>query len=287
MDDAFVRAKVFLYTQARLLERLLFAVRFENADPRSVGLLVSAYQNRDGGLGHALEPDLRSPRSQPLFIEIGLRAMHDAGCQDHKLSLSLCSFLETVCDESGLVPPILPDAYESPHASHWRGPQSPSVNPTASICGLLLDQGINHPWLARTTDTCCDRLIARPPNEAHELECAAVLADHLTDEDTGNRIGSMIASKLKTARFFIPDAPVRDYGLTPLHFAPSPDSRWNALFTSAQLQGHLEDLRTRQMDDGGWPISWKPPGSASECEWRGRWTLQAIDTLVAYGMLEA
>jgi len=31
--------KAFIFTQARLLERLLFAVQFENADPRKVGLL--------------------------------------------------------------------------------------------------------------------------------------------------------------------------------------------------------------------------------------------------------
>jgi hypothetical protein len=37
MDDQFERARSFLYTHGRLLERLLFGVTFEGADPGAVG----------------------------------------------------------------------------------------------------------------------------------------------------------------------------------------------------------------------------------------------------------
>ena len=234
MDEAFARARTFIFTQARLLERLLFAVQFEQAAPRTVGQLVAAYQNADGGLGHALEPDLRSPLSQPLFIEIGLQALQAAGWKDKALASTFCSFLEKMSDERGLVPPIFPNALESPHASHWSGPQPPSINPTASICGLLIKQGVQHPWLSRATATCCDLLLTQPPDEAHGLTCAAILAEHLPDQQLGDRIEAMLGAQLKTARFFIAEAPVRDYGLTPLHFAPSPESRWRNLFTAEQ-----------------------------------------------------
>ena len=286
MDEAFARARTFIFTQARLLERLLFAVQFEQAEPRTVGQLVSAYQNADGGLGHALEPDLRSPLSQPLFVEIGLRALHDAGWKDQALASTFCSFLEKASDERGLVPPILPNALESPHASHWSGPQSAGINPTAAICGLLIDQGVQHPWLAHATETCCDLILTQPPDEAHGLVCAAILAEHLPDKQLGHQIEAMLGSQLQTARFFIPEAPVLDYGLTPLHFATHPESRWRNLFTAEQIHGHLEDLKSKQMDDGGWPISWNPPGPAALCEWRGRWTLDAIKILTAYGVIE-
>ena len=45
------------------------------------------------------------------------------------------------------------------------------------------------------------------------------------------------------------------------------------------------DLLRRQQPDGGWPITWDAPGPAAICEWRGRWTLEAISTLVAYGTI--
>ncbi len=189
-------------------------------------------------------------------------------------------------DEQGLVPPILPNALESPHAAHWGHPQSPGISPTAAICGLLIEQGVQHPWLSRATATCCDILLTQPPDEAHGLVCAATLAEHLPDQQVRDRIEAMLGAQLKTARFFIPEAPIRDYGLTPLHFAASPESRWRNLFTAAQIQGHLDDLKSKQLSDGGWPISWDPPGPAALCEWRGRWTLDAIKILVAYGVIE-
>jgi hypothetical protein len=45
LDDPFGSARSFMYSHARLLERLLFAVKFEGAAPAAVGRLVSAYQH--------------------------------------------------------------------------------------------------------------------------------------------------------------------------------------------------------------------------------------------------
>lgn len=285
MEDQFDRARTFLYSEGRLLERLLFGVIFEGAAPEAVGRLVSAYQNPDGGLGHALEPDLRCPESQPLFAEIGLRALRSAGLREPAISRSICRFLATVSAATGLVPIILESALQSPHASHWTVTGQPGLNPTAGICGLLHYQGIDHPWLSRATRTCCDLLLRDPPLEAHALRSAALLVEHLPDHQMADNLAERIAMALPKASFFIPYAPVETYGLTPLHFSPSPSSRWHRLFTEEQLEGHLADLMQRQQEDGGWPISWDPPGQASRSEWRGRWTLEALSTLVAYGRI--
>lgn len=285
MDNPFSRARNFMYTHARLLERHLFAVKFEGAPAAAVGRIVAAYQNPDGGLGHALEPDVRCPESQPLFVEVGLGVMRDAGWQDHEFSLSLCSFLERVSDATGLVPPLLPSALNSPHAPHWNATGEPGINPTAGICGLLHYQGVKHPWLSRATETCCEILRQDLPTEAHALLCAARLAEHLTDRKIAEEIIDRIGTVLPDAGFFIPSAPVTTYGLTPLHFASSPASPLRRLFTQDQIEGHLADLMARQEADGGWPIGWEPPGEAARSEWRGRWTLEALSVLVAYGWI--
>ena len=287
MTSPFSLARTFLYTQARLLERLLFAVKFEHTDPAAVGHLISAYQNPDGGLGHALEPDSRCPESQPIFIEAGLIALHDAGWRDEHLSLSICSFLESVSDPSGLVPFILPNALASPHAPHMTSAGGPDLNPTAGICGLLLYQGVQHAWLERATQRCCQLLLEKPPKEAHTLLSATRLVDHLPDQQMAEQLTERIASSLPGASFFIPFAPVGGYGMTPLHFASTPTSPWRHLFTAEQIQGHLDDLLSKQQADGGWPISWEAPGPAAICEWRGRWTYEALSTLVAYGRMSA
>lgn len=275
-----------MLSEARLLERLLFAVRFEGAAPETVGRVIAAYQNADGGLGHALEPDIRSPESQPLFVEVGLEALRDVGWRDPDLALRICSFLEGVSDESGLVSPFLPSALRSPRAAHWSSLWEPGVNPTAAICGFLHFQGVEHPWLTRATRACCEILLQDPPREAHALSRAARLVEHLPDQEMAAAIVDQIGKALPEAAFYNPTAPVTSYGLTPLHFAPSPKSPLRRLFTQEQIDAHLTDLMGRQQEDGGWPIGWDPPGKAARSEWRGRVTWEALSCLVAYGWID-
>jgi hypothetical protein len=288
VSEPLAAARHFILTHARLLERRLYEVSYAGAAPASVAQVVRAYQNPDGGFGHALEPDLRCPESQPLFVEVGLAALYEVGCHDPDLACSVCPFLQSAANEVGLVPPMLASALASPHAPHWSASATaPDLNPTAGLCGLLHYQGVAHPWLSRATETCCELLLHDLPLEAHTLLGATRLADHLPDRALAKRLHDAIASALPRARFFIAEAPVQGYGLTPLHFAPRPDSNWRALFSEEQIDGHLDDLLARQQADGGWPISWEPPGPPSALEWRGRLTLEAIRPLVAYGRVSA
>lgn len=285
--DSFHRARSFMYTEARLLERLLFAVRFEGAPSEPVGALIRAYQNPDGGLGHALEPDLRCPDSQPLFVAFGLQVLRDAGLRDRDLSLRLCSFLESVSDDSGFVPLILPSALNWPRAAHWDSLWEPGINPTAEICGLLHYQGVEHPWLERATRACCDALLHEPPREAYALLSAARLVECLPDRELAATLAEKIAEALPQSDFFIASASATEYGLTPLHFAPTPDSPLRRFFAQEQIDAHLAELAARQQEDGGWPITWDPPpGQACRSEWRGRMTLEAVSCLVAYGWID-
>ncbi|HQD19113.1 MAG TPA: hypothetical protein PK128_10550 [Bacillota bacterium] len=286
MSDVVSRAREFILTHARLLERRLFEVHFEGADPYQVCQVVRGYQNRDGGLGHALEPDVRCSQSQPLFVAIGLAALEEVQCRDLGLAISTCSYLESVSDSRGLVACLTEEAYRDPIAQHWIGlGDTPGLNPTADLCGLLYFHGVEHEWLALATETCCEMVIEDPPLEAHTLLCVSRLAQYIPGRKIGERLLEVIADTLPRADYFIPSAPVERYGLTPLHFAPKPDSMCRKLFSQDQIDGHLEDLLGRQMSDGGWPIDWKAPGPAAELEWRGRRTLDAICTLSAYGVV--
>ena len=50
----FEAAKSFIYAQARLLDRHLFAALFEYGGSAPVLAALRPYQNSDGGFGHAL-----------------------------------------------------------------------------------------------------------------------------------------------------------------------------------------------------------------------------------------
>jgi hypothetical protein len=285
MSEQFAAAYRFMLQSARLVDMRAFEARFLGNPSYLVDEAVRAYRNADGGLGHALEPDSRCPTSQPLFCELGLSILCEVGHRDRELGQSICAYLDTVADERGLLPPYTAEALAYPHAAHWDVPVVYGLNPTAGLCGLLHYHGAEHEWLSRATRTCCAMLLDQPPAEAHLLLGATRLADHLPDRDMAGRLREMIGAVLPTASFFIPSAPVQGYGLTPLHFAPTPQSSWRSLFSEAQIAGHLDDLLARQQADGGWPISWNPPAGASALEWRGRWTYEAVTPLVAYGRL--
>lgn len=286
LNSVLEKACGFIMTNARLLERRLYEIKFEGLPPEYAGYVLKAYQNPDGGLGHALEPDERCPASQPLFVSFGLGAMEEAGCRNTAFAASLCDYLQSVADDNGLVPFFSDNVFKYPVAGHWINYTiATGFNPTAEICGLLYYQGVQHEWLSRAAETCCDMFIKTPPHEAHDLLSAARLAQYLPDRRIAEQILDIIGDVLPSARFFIPDAPVDTYGLTPLHFAPNPESPCRRLFTQSRMESHLEELLKKQQPDGGWPISWDAPGAASVLEWRGRVTLEAVCRLRAYNVI--
>lgn len=76
------------------------------------------------------------------------------------------------------------------------------------------------------------------------------------------------------------------YGLDVLYFAPSPESFCLRFIADETIAHALDFLATQQQADGGWPITWDPPGLAARGEWRGIWSLKALKTLKAYGRLK-
>lgn len=286
MGEVFSKAHRFILENARLLERRLFEVHFENVPPFYVGQVVRAYQNPDGGLGHGLEADVRCSESQSLFVSQGLAALEEVGYRDVEFATTLCDYLESISDDNGLLPIIADSAFQSPIANHWNyATITPALNPTVDICGLLHFQGIQHDWLSLATETCCDMIFKNPPQDGHTLYGVSRLAEHIPDLKTSMNLLDVIDKYLPQASFYIAETPVETYGLTPLHFAPKPESLCRKLFLQSQIDNHLNDLIEKQLPDGGWPINWDTPGTASNLEWRGRCTLDALLWLSAYGKL--
>lgn len=281
------RATDFIWRNARLLERVLFAHQFLDAPADQVRDVVHAYRNVDGGFGHALEPDIRGPASQPLHVEVALRALRQAGVRDAELATGACAFLASVAREDGVVPIGLPSMLQYPRAVHWAalGPPDDSPNPTAALVGLLQWQGVEHPWLDRAAAWCARRLEA-PITEAHDIRAALTFLEYAPHrQDTGS-LAVKVAGQAHGAAWFLAETGSDSYGLTPLQLAPTPAAAGREAFPDALLAAHLDHLLARQQDDGGWPISWTPPGAAAVLEWRGMLTLEALTALRAYGRIE-
>ena len=88
----------FIWENARLLERAIFEYRFCGGSGERILEILRTYQNQDGGFGHALEPDLRAPDSQPLFVEFGLRTLYECDLCDAEMAYKVCDFLSQHAD---------------------------------------------------------------------------------------------------------------------------------------------------------------------------------------------
>lgn len=280
------KATSFIWYNARHLDRAIFDARFYGEPAARVLDIVRTYQNADGGFGHALEPDVRAPDSQPLFVEFALRTLYDNGLRDPDLAYRACDFLARHADLDQGIPTLFPSAQQYPHAGHWTPrAEQPSLDRLIGLVGLANWQGVQHPWLARAVDACLDHLASIRLDDAHTLSCAFCLVESVSPTRTVDTLFDKLAGELGHAQFFCAGTPVTEYGLTPLEFAPAPGAYCRRLFSDAQIDAHLDDLASHQQDDGGWPIRWGPPGEMARCEWRAHKTVVALSTLRAYGRL--
>jgi hypothetical protein len=280
----FEKAANFIWEHGRLLERRLFEYLVLGGSRDGVLSAIKAYQNEDGGFGNALEPDLRTPESQPLFVEFGLRTLYEAGIREPELALRVCGYVSKLADLREGIATITASSRRYPRAAHWDNPASeqPSFDRLASIVGLLCWQGVKHPWLDQAIEACLQHMRATRYEDAHTIMNAFCLLESLPQTDEVHTLFAKLRDELFQARFFCPEAPPRSYGLTPLDFAPVPDSYCRKLFPDAMIEDHLRVLADQQEDDGGWPISWEPPGETARLEWRAHRTLRAVVTLESY-----
>jgi hypothetical protein len=285
----FENAARFIWENGRLLERRLFEFFFRGGSKDSVLRAIRAYQNEDGGFGHALEPDLRTPESQPLYVEFGLRTLYEAKIRDPETARKVCDYVSRVADLNEGIVTITASSSHYPRATHWNNPASAqaSFDRLTGLVGLLNWQGIAHPWLDQAVEVCLNHIRTTKYEDSHTILTAFCLLESLPQTDDIQTLFSKLTDELYRARFFRLEAPPQGYGLTPLDFAPFPDSYCRKIFPDSVIHGHLEALNSEQEEDGGWPISWEPPGEMARLEWRAYRTLKCMVTLDAYGFQPA
>jgi len=293
----FESAREFIWNNARLVERRLFDCLFGGGSRRMVVSALKAYQNPDGGFGNALEPDKRCPESQPVDVQEAFHILDWIGALEdpelregviRELVLPACDFLVTITTPEGGVPFALPSVNAYPHAPWWtvEGTPQASLNPTAGIAGLLLKHRIEHPWLEKAVDYCWTAIEASDSNWYHDVTQMAVFLQHAPDGARAQRLLSGLVERIARPGAVELDPQAEGYVKKPLDWAPHPGSPFRSLFDDETIARHLAALEARQQDDGGWPISWEPVSPGVALEWRGRVTIEALETLRAYGVLE-
>lgn len=279
--DIFSAGRDFVRREARLVEGRLFATVFEGADPAGVVDALRGYQNADGGFGHGLEPDKRCPDSLALDVQIAFETLLTAGARDDDMVRRAADWLQSVATPDGAVSLCSPAVEGYPRAEHiteWT--YVPGLNPTAGLVGLLHELGVEHPWREQAGAWCASELAKGLPEDAHAMLVSMGYLQHTDDVDLDK-----IRDWLPKLSHYRADAADPTYGVTPLQFAPTPDSFWRSLFDDAQIEAHLDRLVADQQPDGGWALTWEPPSTAATLAYRGMVTVSALRTLEAYNRL--
>lgn len=139
------KAEKFLYRNARPIELARWRYHFEGGTCEEVLTALTAFQNADGGFGHALEADSFNPNSSPVQVWTACEILREIGFEDrsHPIIKGILHYLDSGADFSAKKKQWLNavssnDAY--PHAAWWdyNENQELKYNPTANLAGFIL-----------------------------------------------------------------------------------------------------------------------------------------------------
>jgi hypothetical protein len=281
----FDAAAGFLAAHARVLDRRMFQRLLAGGPAGPVRDAIAAYRNADGGFGHGLEPDCRTPASQPAAVEMALRLMDAADEWDERLVRDACDWLLTIAPAEGGVAFAEPTVSQGPHAPWWvpDGGHRASLIQTGQIAGALYARGFAHPWLDGATEVMWRGIEQLTEPGGYEMFGVLAFLQHVPDRsraaDAFGRAGPLLSDRGLVAL----DPEARGEVHTPLDFAPLPDSIARALFNEATIRAHLDHLAGAQREDGGWMFNWPSWSAAAEADWRGFLTVDALRILRANG----
>jgi hypothetical protein len=270
-------AEQFLAAQGRILDRRRFERLFRDGDAAPVIAAVAAYRNADGGFGHALEPDGRTPFSQPAATEQALRILDQADAWDDALAHAALDHLQATAPAEGGASFVAAGVEGWPHAPWWQPQDGASLATTGQILGTLHARGVEHPWTERAAELVWERINGLGEPGPYELYGALRFLDHVPDRQRAQQALGPVEGAVRRVVTLDPEATGEVHG--PLGFAPRPDSIARPLFDDAVIAAHLDHLAAGQREDGGWTFNWPAWSPAQEADWRGCLTVDALDTL--------
>jgi hypothetical protein len=277
-------ARQFIHANGRLIDRHRLATLLDAAPVEPLLTALRAYRNADGGFGHALEPDVRCPSSQPAATLQALEVLLEASAQDDPMLTDAADWVAAVAEPDGGMTTVLPSAEGYPRAP-WMEPSQGSGFLTYSLAGKLWQAGSGKQWLDRATEWCWKQLEGDVHADAYTVKFAIDFLDAVPDPPRASAVLERLRPALDPDGCIAVAGGTENEQLTPLEFSPRPGSPSRTLFTERQIEADLDRVEAGQRPDGGWTVEilqWSP---AQAVEWRGLATVWALGVLRANGRL--
>jgi hypothetical protein len=275
MAISFKKARDFIYSRGALWERVLFAHLFEGAPLAHVLQCLACYKNPDGGWGHGIEPDIKTPDSHPLAMEFALHIFRVTEINPRNLFNDAPEWLENNRAPDGSL--HNPASIKRYPCAEWWQPTSGQSKP-ASIIGNLIRLGICTPTLAETTGKWAKEHLPLEKIEANDcLMCAYQAYDyymHVEDFPDVERYRKAAVENVLQLTEEADSCQAYQFFL----LAPSPGSEITGTAPKKLVKRMLDGLKVSQQDDGSWHDEHNLP------HWYPWTTIVALNALRNYGV---
>lgn len=302
--QAFEEIRRWIYRNARPLELARWQFHFEDGSASAVLRALSAFQNEDGGWGHAIDSDNWNPHSTPYNAGQAIEIFRELGIYDphHPIVEKTLAYLDNTpfFSETGW-PFTIPTNSDYPHAPWWtyseENNEENCYHATGGLVGYILHCGDKESRLYKKALSIADGMLVKlrekDSMDVHDIGAyCAMLSDILAAGLTERFDSETLTERL---RAMVNDSIERDpakwpsYSMRPSMYIHSPQS----LFYPGNekvVDEELEYILSTRHDGGVWDIMWTwadyPKEFAiGERWWQGFWAIRNLLTLKAFNRL--
>ncbi len=262
-------ARKFVCRNARPLDLARWQFLFENGSRESVLKALAAYQNTDGGFGHALEADSWNPESSPMQTWAATEIIREIHLdeREHPIIQSILGYLEnTKYFDGHSWNNTVPSNDRYPHAPWWSYVPAKEINynPTASLTGFILRYANPESEIYRTAQRLLKEAYAYfkencPMESMHTASCFAELYEDLSECEMAaidmKEFESLLRVQIRHVLTMNTSAWAEEYVCKPSLFIHSKCSRFY------EENRELCDFECRfisetQNSDGTWDVTW-------------------------------
>lgn len=301
---AFERARTFIYRSARPLDLARWQFHFEGGSREAVLTALAAYQNEDGGFGHAIEPDFWNPNSTPIGTWAAACILREIGMEEvsHPVFAGLLRYLDSGADFSAEHDQWLnavPSNNDHPHAVWWEWTDNENFryNPSAMLGGFIVRYAERESGLyekgVRIVKEAAQWLEQNTVLQDDILNCYAELYRCLIETDV-NAVdmawfGALVIERVNGCICREPERWFTDYVPKPSVFIDGPDSPFYA-GNEELVQTECRLILEQQQPDGAWPVTWRWWNDYKEFEiaanwWKSHFIIGNIRYLKSFGFI--
>ena len=290
----YLKARDFILTNARMIERRLFEFHFAKGDVNGVFHAVYAYRNPDGGFGHGMEPDTASPESQPLFSIMALETLDEVGYLTKEIILNdFMPYFESITTEKGGIPWMFRPKSTYPCEEHFKTVKEwAALSTTAPLLGILEKYEIDIPWMEKAEKFVWSEFDRIKDKHVFCYLCVPrwmTFLKYTKSQDKANVTINNLKNWISNNEIICEDKSDEGWGLYgkphSLNYATSSESILSKLFTKETIESDIKELINRQRDDGRWD-TWYGISVGTKLEWAGIQTLSVLKTLKNYNKIE-